>query len=44
MACPVEIAWCASWVNAEQLDRQAEPMLKNGYGRYLMQVVRERVY
>ena len=26
------------------LERQAQPMLKNGYGQYLMRVLRERVY
>jgi glucose-1-phosphate thymidylyltransferase len=44
VACPEEIAFRAGWRNAEQLERQAQPMLKNGYGQYLMQVVRERVY
>jgi glucose-1-phosphate thymidylyltransferase len=44
VACPEEIAFRAGWISAEQLVRQAQPMLKNGYGRYLMQVVRERVY
>ena len=44
VACPEEIAFRAGWISAEQLERQAQPMLKNGYGQYLMQVVRERVY
>jgi glucose-1-phosphate thymidylyltransferase len=44
LACPEEIAFSAGWISAEQLERQAQPMLKNGYGQYLMQVVRERVY
>jgi glucose-1-phosphate thymidylyltransferase len=44
VACPEEIAFRAGWTSAEQLERQAQPMLKNGYGQYLMQVVRERVY
>jgi glucose-1-phosphate thymidylyltransferase len=44
LACPEEIAFRAGWISAEQLERQARPMLKNGYGRYLMQVLRERVY
>ena len=44
VACPEEVAFRARWISAEQLERQARPMLKNGYGRYLMQVVRERVY
>ncbi len=44
VACPEEVAYRAGWISAEQLKRQAQPMLKNGYGQYLMQVVRERVY
>lgn len=35
------VAGCAS---LHCLKREAQPMLKNGYGQYLMQVVRERVY
>lgn len=41
IACPEEIAFCKGWITAEQLQQQAEPMLKNGYGQYLMQVLRE---
>jgi glucose-1-phosphate thymidylyltransferase len=44
VACPGEIAFHAGWISAEQLERQAQPMLKIGYGRCLMQVGRERVY
>jgi glucose-1-phosphate thymidylyltransferase len=44
VACPEEVAFRAGWISAEQLERQAQSMLKNGYGQYLMQVVRERVY
>jgi glucose-1-phosphate thymidylyltransferase len=44
VACPEEVAYRAGWISAQQLGRQAQPMLKNGYGQYLMQVVRERVY
>jgi len=44
VACPEEIAFRAGWISAEQLERQAQPMLKNGYGPYVRQVVRERVY
>ena len=43
VACPEEIAFRAGWISAEQLERQAQPMVKNGYGQDLMQVVRERV-
>lgn len=41
VACPEEIAFCKGWITAEQLQQQAEPMLKNGYGQYLMQVLHE---
>ena len=44
VACPEEIAFRAGWISAEQLERQAQPMLKNGYGQYLMRLLRERAY
>ncbi|MBX3638729.1 MAG: glucose-1-phosphate thymidylyltransferase RfbA [Rubrivivax sp.] len=44
VACPEEIAYRAGWIGAEELERQAQPMLKNGYGQYLMQVLREKVF
>ena len=43
VACPEEIAYRAGWIDAAQLEALAAPMLKNGYGQYLMQVLRERV-
>ena len=44
VACPEEVAFRAGWISAEQLERQAQPMLKNGYGRYLMRLLHERAY
>jgi glucose-1-phosphate thymidylyltransferase len=44
VACPEEIAYRSGWITAEQLETQAQPMLKNGYGQYLLQVLREKVY
>lgn len=44
VACPEEIAYRAGWIGAEHLERLAQPMLKNGYGQYLMQVLREKVF
>ena len=44
VACPEEIAFRAGWIGAEQLEALAKPMLKNGYGQYLMRVVRETVF
>ncbi|MFN5701558.1 MAG: glucose-1-phosphate thymidylyltransferase RfbA [Betaproteobacteria bacterium] len=44
VACIEEIAFRQGWITAEQLESQAQPMLKNGYGQYLMKVLRETVY
>lgn len=44
VACPEEIAYRNGWITAEQLERLAQPMLKNGYGQYLKQVLSEKVF
>jgi glucose-1-phosphate thymidylyltransferase len=44
VACPEEIAFRAGWINREQVEALAQPMLKNGYGQYLMQVASSQVY
>lgn len=36
IACPEEIAYGRRYIDAEQLLRLAEPMAKNGYGQYLL--------
>ena len=43
VACPEEIAYRSGWITASELERQAQPLLKNGYGQYLLQVLREKV-
>jgi glucose-1-phosphate thymidylyltransferase len=44
IACPEEIAYRMGYIDADQLLALAEPLLKNGYGRYLVRVVEERVF
>jgi glucose-1-phosphate thymidylyltransferase len=44
VACPEEIAFRSGWVSAEQLEALAQSMLKNGYGQYLMQIVKSQVF
>ncbi len=39
VACPEEIAFTQGWIDAEQLEKLAKPMLKNGYGQYLRHLV-----
>ena len=38
VACLEEIAFKQGWINAEQLKELAKPMLKNNYGKYLLQL------
>jgi glucose-1-phosphate thymidylyltransferase len=40
VACPEEIAYRSGWITADQLHILAQPMLKNGYGQYLAQIVK----
>ena len=44
VACPEEIAYRSGWISAAEVEAQAQPMLKNGYGQYLMQVLAEKVF
>ena len=44
IACPEEIAYRMGFIDAEQLERLAAPLLKNGYGQYLTNILRERVF
>jgi glucose-1-phosphate thymidylyltransferase len=41
VACPEEIAFRNKWIDAGQLEKLAQPLLKNGYGRYLLQVLND---
>ena len=43
VACPEEIAFRAGWIDAAQLEQLAQPLLKNGYGKYLMQCLKGTV-
>ncbi len=44
VACPEEIAYRSGWIDASILEQLAQPLMKNGYGQYLMQVLRERTF
>jgi len=41
VACPEEIAYRYRWISAEQLAALAKPLAKNGYGQYLLQILKE---
>lgn len=44
VCCPEEVCWRQGWINDEQMASLASPLAKSGYGQYLQQVLRERVY
>ena len=41
IACPEEIAFRKKWINADALMELAKPFMQNGYGQYLLSVLRE---
>ena len=44
IACPEEIAWRHGWIDEAGLRRLAEPLVKSGYGQYLLHLLTDRVY
>ncbi|MEG0719884.1 MAG: glucose-1-phosphate thymidylyltransferase RfbA [Comamonas sp.] len=40
VSCPEEIAFRSGWIDAAQVEKLAQPLLKNGYGQYLMQLLK----
>ncbi|MBK8386856.1 MAG: glucose-1-phosphate thymidylyltransferase RfbA [Candidatus Accumulibacter sp.] len=42
VACPEEIAYRQGWIDAGQLNTLAQPLAKNGYGQYLLRLLKER--
>jgi glucose-1-phosphate thymidylyltransferase len=40
VACPEEIAYGQKWIDAETLQKQAGPLAKNGYGQYLLSLLK----
>src|SRR6059036_1533980 len=44
VACPEEIAYRYGYISSEQLERAAAAMKNNGYGAYLLQMLKEKVF
>jgi glucose-1-phosphate thymidylyltransferase len=40
VACPEEIAYAQHWIDAAQLNKLAAPLAKNGYGQYLLSLLK----
>jgi glucose-1-phosphate thymidylyltransferase len=39
VACPEEVAWVMGYINTEQLRALAQPLMKSGYGQYLLKII-----
>jgi glucose-1-phosphate thymidylyltransferase len=44
IACPEEVAYRAGYITAPELQKLAEPLKKNEYGRYLLQVLQDKIF
>ncbi|MCR4538253.1 glucose-1-phosphate thymidylyltransferase RfbA [Pseudomonas sp. 18.1.10] len=44
VACPEEIAFRQKWIDAQQLEKLAAPLSKNGYGQYLKRLLHEKIF
>ena len=44
VACPEEIAYRHQWIDSSQLEKLAQPLVKNGYGQYLLRLLKDTVY
>jgi len=42
VACVEEVAYRMGFIDSDQVCRLAEPLSKNGYGQYLLQIVKEK--
>jgi glucose-1-phosphate thymidylyltransferase len=44
VACPEEIAYRKGYIDATQLQALAQPLKKNGYGKYLLRLLSEQIF
>ena len=44
IACPEEIAYRMGYIDAARVEELAAPMAKNGYGQYLLALLKERIF
>jgi glucose-1-phosphate thymidylyltransferase len=44
VACPEEVAFRMGWIDGEQVRRLAQPLQKNGYGQYLLNILKDDIF
>src|SRR5262245_28142080 len=43
VSCPEEIAYRQGWIDADRLEELAQPLKNNGYGQYLLRILKEKL-
>jgi len=41
VSLPEEVAWRNGWINSEELEKLALPLIKSGYGQYLLELIHD---
>ena len=41
VGCPEEISWRNGWITDNQLEDLANSMIKSGYGKYLLEILKD---
>ena len=41
VSLPEEVAWRNGWINSEELEKLAFPLIKSGYGQYLLELIHD---
>jgi len=44
ISCPEEIAWRMGYISANDLEKIADPLIKSGYGKYLMDLIKQKEF
>lgn len=44
VGCPEEIAYRQGWIASEDIERLAQPLMKNGYGQYLLRLLKGKAF
>lgn len=44
IACPEEISWRKGYITSEQLQKLAQPLVKSGYGKYLLELLNDKEF
>ena len=42
IACPEEVAYSKKWIKEDELEELAKPLMKNQYGHYLMNLIKNK--